>query len=168
MLKKEESLLDKTLIKARASRKLYLPFYFMAIILILTVVWILYNELEFNLLVIILVLLFVVVGTKYTELHRLNNLYKVIPGRLVHVSGLINKTIKKVDFFAISDLDIQQSAWQRLLHFGDINVRLFSKDSTTSIRNINNPEFFADFLEEEIMKTRKQVGGRGDPNTKND
>lgn len=161
MAKKSDS---ETIMKARTSRKLYLPLYVMVFILVIVVIYLKTSGLSVNSLAFMGVLIFSIVSFLFIEVHRLRDLYEINPNSLVHSHGILNKRVKSVDFFAISDSDVSQHLFQRMFNFGNVNVRLFSgKDSATSIKNINNPRKFARFLEESMNKKRKERGGGNQP-----
>lgn len=155
MPKKEE----KDFMKVRNSRKLYLPLYIMVFVLIAVIVWIKYQGLPLNNLTLILVVLFIVSIIKYSELHRFNNSYEINKNSLVHTKGILSKTKRSMDFFAVSDFEVKQSPWQRMLGFGNVSVRLYSGKSEGSlVRNINKPSKFAEFLRKMIENKRKEGG----------
>lgn len=153
--KKEEGS-DKEVFSVRGSRKLYIPIYLMAIFLIAVIVIIKIKGLDLNKGVMILVALFVFVSIKMTELHRLNHKYTIKSPSLIHTEGILNKNSRRVDLFAISDVDVVQSLWQRILNFGDVGVRLFSAESLTPIKHINQPTKFAETLEREMALLRSK------------
>jgi len=148
----------KEVMKAKTSRKLYIPYYVMVLILLGFISYIKYNDLAINDYAFWGAVIFSFFVIKFVEIHRLSDSYEIHHDVLVHSQGIFNKKIKSVDFFAISDLDVTQNILQRILNFGDVNVRLFSKDSTTYIKNITNPKKFARVLEENISKRRATVG----------
>lgn len=151
---------EKDVLRTRTSRKLYLPFYFMIFFLILVLVFLKFRGYKLSNLALIIVGIFIFLIFKFTEIHRICTLYEVNPEALVHTSGIFNKVSKHVDFFAISDIDVSQKFWQRLFNFGDVNIRLFSRESTTAVKNISKPYKFADFLEKSISRKRGgKIGG---------
>ena len=139
------------------SRKVYIPIYLMTILLITSAVYIKIEGYSLNKYAFVGVVLFALGSIKMTEIHRLTNRYEIGEATLSHVHGLFSKVNRKLDFFAISDLDVSQTPWQRMLNFGDINVRLFSKDSVARIKGISNPVKFADTLQDRIANCRKNV-----------
>ncbi len=155
---------SEPIMKARTSRKLYIPLYILVFILIAVVIYLKVSGLSVNPLALMGVVIFSIISFLFIEIHRLRDLYEINPNSLVHSHGILNKRIKSVDFFAISDSDVSQHLFQRLFNFGNVNVRLFSgKDSATAIKNINNPRKFARFLEESMNKKRKERGGNEQP-----
>jgi uncharacterized membrane protein YdbT with pleckstrin-like domain len=152
------------ILRKRSSRKVYIPFYLMVFILIGAILYIKINNLLLNPIAIIAAVLFIIIILNFTEFHRLNNSYEINVNSLIHKKGILKRVTKNIDFLSISDIDVSQSLWQRLFNFGDVNVRLFSLDTTTSIKNISNPNDFAKFLESKIHNKRKGHhlgGGRG-------
>jgi len=119
----------------------------MIFVLVSAVVFIKYRGFLINKYVLILVVVFIVLAIKYTEIHRFSRWYEVNSNSLVHKEGILSKKIKNLDLCAISDIDVSQNLWQRLLGYGNISVRLFSEVSHTEIKNINDPAKFGNFLE---------------------
>lgn len=138
----------------RNSRKIYFPFYLMTLILIGVLLYIYFKGYPVTILSIALVLLFVYSTIKTTELHRFMNKYGIKYPSLVHINGIFKKKEKRIDLFSISDAEVVQTFWQRIWKYGDINVRMF-EESVVIIKNINNPEQFARFLEYEMLKMRR-------------
>ncbi len=149
--------MSKESYKVRASRKIYWPFYLMALVIALILIIFYIKGNEIHSVAFWLAIVFIILTIKYTELNRLNDFYEINPMSLIHCHGLINKKIKSIDYFAISDLDIDQSLTQRMMNIGSVNIRLFSEDSTTSVKNIPHPEKFAQELEKTIMKKRRRL-----------
>ena len=149
---------SKKVMKVRTTRKLYIPLYLMTIILIIVIGVIKLKEMQLSQSALIGVIVFIVIIVLFVEVHRFKDLYEINQNSLVHSHGILNKKIKSSDFFAISDFDVNQKLWQRLFGFGDVNVRLVSHDSSTAVKNINNPTKFAAFLEESISKKRTEGG----------
>jgi len=147
----------------RNSRKVYFPLYFLALILIFIVFWILYKELPLNTFALTLLIIFIILIIKYTELHRLSNYYEINRNAFIHKSGLLNKKSKNIDILTISDVDWQQSPWQRLIGFGNVNLRIYSNPmAEINIKNINHPAKFVRTLEKAILdKKKKSSGGIG-------
>lgn len=150
--------INEGVLKTRISRKVYIPYYAM-VLAILILFGILYlSEVSVTHVQLIVAIVFIIIILKITEVHRFGLLYEINPDSLVQTIGILNKKIKRVDYFAISDLDITQNFWQRIWGYGNVNVRLFSKDSTTTIENVNSPKKIAEFLEDSIAVKRK--GGK--------
>ena len=146
-IKKKRRGPKSNVMKVRTSRKIYIPIYLMIFVLVSAVVFIKYRGFLINKYVLILVVVFIVLAIKYTEIHRFSRWYEVNSNSLVHKEGILSKKIKNLDLCAISDIDVSQNLWQRLLGYGNISVRLFSEVSHTEIKNINDPAKFGNFLE---------------------
>lgn len=146
---------DKNSLSVRNSRKIYVPIYFMITALLIVIIVVYFSGRPLTYFSIALAILFSYFAIKSTEIHRLTNKYEVNSPTLIHTTGLFNKNERRVDLFAVSDVDVLQTLWQRIWRYGDVRVRLFSAESTTLIKNINNPQQFARFLEGEMLKLRK-------------
>ncbi|HJZ19093.1 MAG TPA: PH domain-containing protein [Candidatus Nanoarchaeia archaeon] len=146
--------MSKEVLSVRVSRKLYIPIYIMVFILISTIIFIKITGREFDGLSIRIALIFSVLGLMFTEAHRFRNVYQVDHQHLTHITGVLFKTTKKTDLLAVSDAELKQNPWQMLLGFGDVNILVFSRESSTAVKNIDNPKKFINFLEESIDQKR--------------
>lgn len=146
----------KEMAKVRTSRKAFFFIYLMIFILITTMVFIKISGKELNKLAFEAVLVFSAILISFIEIHRFRIFYGVTDLSLVYSKGIFARITRKVDLSSISDADSKQTTWQRLLDYGDVDARMFSKDSTLQIKNINAPEKFADFLEKKMYEKRKE------------
>ncbi|MBI2043863.1 PH domain-containing protein [Candidatus Pacearchaeota archaeon] len=144
----------------RSSRKIYFPIYLMIFILVLTLGIAKITGKEVSNLTLKLAIGFIVACFVITEVHRLGSWYEVNPNALVVSKGLLSRTTRRVDLVSVSDADTRQHVWQRFLNYGDVRARLFSKESTVLIKNVNKPEEFIDFLEKNMNKKK---AGEGSP-----
>ncbi|MAH07021.1 hypothetical protein CMI38_02090 [Candidatus Pacearchaeota archaeon] len=140
-------------LRVRNSRKLYIPFYLMVVVLFGVILYVQYvgkplNNMAFN-----LVLVFTVVMLLATEIHRLGNVYEIHDNSIVHSNGYLKIRSKRIEFGALSDIDVEQTAWQRIFNFGDLILFKFAEGPT--LRNLNKPHDFADIIEKEIVRTRE-------------
>jgi membrane protein YdbS with pleckstrin-like domain len=142
------------------SRKMYLPYYTMAAILIGLLFFFRQEGLPLNDSVISGIVVFTGLVILVTEIHRIGHSYYVTENFVVHRQGYLAKEIKRVSIESISDLDAVQGPWQRLLRFGDVQIHMFSTSSVILIRNINNPEDFINLIESELNKKGIRVGGK--------
>jgi len=151
--KKKES--EKVIMRVRNSRKIYFPVYAMVLVLIIVIIFIKLNNLPLSSIAVLCVILFIILGIKFTEIHRLNNLYVIDPIAFIHTEGIFNKRIKRGDYFAIRNVNIEQTAWQRMLNYGTVLIDMFSE--IIPVRNINSPEEFAIVLENIAIDKRRGV-----------
>jgi uncharacterized membrane protein YdbT with pleckstrin-like domain len=148
--------------KFRTSRKAYAPLYLMIIIILVTILIIKISGRELNNTIFQIALIFVGFLLVTIEVYRYGIFYKITDSSLIQSKGILERKTRKVDLISISDADSKQTAWQRLLNYGDVNARMFSQDSTLAVKNINSPEEFADFLEEKMNEKRSSgKGGMG-------
>lgn len=150
--KKEKKKLNH--LKIKSTRKVYIPFYFMIIIILGFIFFIKITGRELNKTALILMIVFIVLILKLTEIHRFSNSYEIGDSSLICSKGILTKNIKRIDYFAISDINVHQGLLQRLLGFGDVIVSLFSFDEATKIKNINNPEELALKIEKAAIALR--------------
>ena len=147
---------EKIFMKVSNSRKLYLPIYFMILVLIGVIIFIKYNGFPLNNLVLILVGLFILFSIKITELHRFSNSYEINQNSFVHTQGILNRKTRSMDFLAISSIEVEQNFWQRLFGYGNVSIRLYSGETDNLVKHINNPAKFAKFLREGMHLKRKE------------
>ncbi len=155
-MSREKEKTKKYFMKVSNSRKLYLPIYLMILVLIAVIIFIKYNDLNLSTPALVLVVLFILLSIKFTELHRWSNSYKITRDSFVHTKGILNRKTRSMDFLAISDIELRQNFWQRLLNYGDVSVRLYSGESDNPAKNISNPKKFADCLEKMIHIKRRE------------
>lgn len=151
----DQKSLKKPVLVARNSRKVYVPVYLMILILLSAVAFIKIKGFNLSLLAIISVSIFTILGFKVTEVHRLGNKYEINPLSLIHTQGYFSTHSKRVDLDSISHMEVMQTAWQRLLNYGDVEVMMFAEKATT-LKNINHPHKVATLFEEKMRAVKKQ------------
>ena len=140
--------------RVRNSRKLYVPFYLMIIVLIGVLSYIQYTGRPLNDMAFKMVLAFSIALIMATEIHRFGNLYEINDKSIIYTTGYFNILSKRVEFGAISDIDVIQGPWQRILGFGHITLFKFAEGPT--LKNINRPKNFVDYLENKMVIARKE------------
>ena len=153
---KNKKKVKESKLKVRNSRKVYIPAYLMIIILVSTLIYIQVAGKSINDLALKIAIAFSIIVLVVTELHRLGNSYEIGDNSLIHKKGYFTITFTRLQFGAISDSDVRQNPWQRLFHYGNVEVHLFSKENRVLIRNINKPSYFVNFLHRKI----RESGGR--------
>ena len=143
-------------LRVRNSRKVYIPAYIMIIILVSTLIYVQVAEKPINDLALKIAIIFSITVLLTTEIHRLGNSYEIGDNSLIHKKGYFTITFTRLQFGAISDSDVRQNPWQRIFHYGNVEVHLFSKENRVLIRNINKPSYFVNFLHKKI----RESGGR--------
>lgn len=150
------------LLKVRCSRKKFLFFYIMVIIIASMLIYFAgIKGIKLNTFTWTTSLLFIYLGIKYPEYHRLKDWWAVTDTSLIQSLGLFNKNVREVDFSSISDLDLEQVLFKRILNYGNVNVRLFLNETSIAIKDINNPSKFIEELQSIIAKQRKNKNAIG-------
>lgn len=147
--------LEKPILITRNSRKMYTPVYIMILILLGSMVFIKFQGLTLSMLALVSVGIFTILGIKVTEIHRLGNKYEINPLSLIHTQGYFAINAKRIDLDSISHLEVMQTAWQRILNFGDIEVKMFA-ESGTILKNINHPHKVATLFEQKMKEVKNQ------------
>ncbi len=152
----------ETIMKARNSRKIYFLFYLAIIALSIGVFYYLATGKEITKPMLWGMGIFLILGIKATEIHRLRNLYEIQKDGFVHTKGIINRLSKKRDLLSISDVEVSQNFFQRMLGYGTVYVIQFSKESAVKVGSINKPYEFANVLQKTMTQARS-----GNPYSKN-
>jgi membrane protein YdbS with pleckstrin-like domain len=141
---------DSDNLKVRSTRKLYIPIYFMVIVLIVFLIYVKANDRYLDVNGLRVAILFILGTLIFSEVHRYGNSYEINSSSFIHKKGYLTTTSKRVEFGAISDSDMRQTLWQRLFSYGDVEIHRFSEISV--IKNINQPVEFLNFLEKKMTK----------------
>ncbi len=152
MRQKEETFSEESLIKVNTSRRSFLPEY----ACVLTLVSILgYSQLHqiilperFNYFIIALIVLILI----STELLKASHRAVITSSKVIIFDGLIKQTQKHIWTSSITNVDIHQNPLQRLFNYGEINLRSASGERTLRLKNVANPAWVLDRLEELIEK----------------
>jgi len=142
----------KRLKKIRYSRKLYLPLYIMILVLIGFMIYIKYSGRGINEMAFKVVLAFIIIIILATEIHRFGEVYHLTENAVILNSGYFGILSKRMEFEAISDMQVLQSAWQRVWNFGDLQMFKFAPGPT--LKNINRPNAFAEELEKIMARAK--------------
>jgi len=111
----------------------------------------------------------VFVGINATEIHRIWQTYEINPRSVVHTKGYLSRHSRRIDLFAINDVTITQSLFQRIFNIGDVHIRIANASYQTILTNVHNPKSFAQTIERNMHGLRN-IGEDGPdrdyPNTK--
>ena len=157
--RKEEELskfFNQEKLKISNTRKLYIPFYFMILILFGTIAYIKISEKPLNDLALQLAVIFSILLIIATEIHRIGNSYEINNRSVVHKKGYFSTISKTIQFGAISDSDVSQNLWQRIFRYGNVEIHMYSRESKSLIKDIDKPFKFVGFLQNKL----KASGGR--------
>lgn len=142
------------LIKVRRSRKTYFLIYLMILAIVFALGYLYYSGYSISKVALITAGIFVFTAFKFTELHRFKDWWAITNSSLVQSTGIFDKNVREMDFSSISDLDLDQPFFKRLLNYGDVNVRLFLNETSIKIININRPEKFIEELQKVMSMNR--------------
>ena len=149
------------LLKVRRSRKSYFFIYLMILAIVGVLIYLNQIELTIPPLALIISIVSIVLLIKFIEIHRIRDWWAITDSELVQSLGLLNKNIREVGFSSISDMDIHQPFFKRLLNYGDVNIRLFLNETSIKIKDINNPEQFVESFRVIISQKGKNNNGIG-------
>lgn len=140
-------------IKTNNTRKMYLPHYLLFIALLAGCAYFtLEGKLTLTALGASAVLVFL--GITTTEIHRLGQTYEVNPSSVVHSHGYISRHSRRIDLFAINDVTVSQTLFQRIFNFGDVHVRIANASHQTVLKNLHHPKRFANTIENNMHHAR--------------
>ena len=128
--------------KIRTSRKSYIPYYLMALVVLIIITYIKLKGLPMNKNLFIASIIFIIAVIKITEVHRMTHHYELTPHALEKVEGIFWQKIKRMSYHSINQLHLTQSLWDKLLDIGTVEVTQFSDTVRTEIKNIDKPREF--------------------------
>ena len=147
---------EQILLRVWRSRKSYLFYYFIIFLVIGILGYFYYLQVEISSTVLIIAIVVVILLVKIIEIHRIRNWWAITESSFVESKGILNKNVRELDFTSISDIDLNQGFFKRLLGYGTINVRRFLNETSIVINNINRPERFLNILQDAI-RLRKEA-----------
>lgn len=148
------------------SRKLYIPFYFLSLVIFFAAIFFVAQ----NTLPIIYLggsIALIVLTIIFAEIHRAYDRYEINPRSVVHRRGFYHTHTRRIDLYAISDVIVTQTLYQKILNFGNIQVRLFSSESKSTLKNLDKPHWFAEMVESNMHTARGNMQNKW-KNTQND
>lgn len=149
----------KYLMKVRKSRRSFLGIYLMVLIVIFFMGYINYIGIKPSTTAWVVSIAFIYFSVKYIEYTRIKDWWAITERSIVQSQGLFNKNIREIDFSSISDLDLEQAFFKRILNYGNVNVRLFLNETSIKIINITRPERFIEKLQSLINENRRKKDG---------
>jgi uncharacterized membrane protein YdbT with pleckstrin-like domain len=118
-----------------------------------------YKGNSLNSFALIISFLFIILIIKFTELHRFKDWWAITNTSIIQSTGILNKNVRDIDFSSISDLDLDQPFFKRILNYGNVNVRLFLNETSIKIIDINKPGEFIEELQRIISMNRGSKSG---------
>ncbi len=153
---------SRYLIKVRRSRKTYFLLYTMILAVFGIIFYLMYRGYPIKLNTWMIAGGFSIILIIFSEIHRIRDWWAVTEHSFVQSKGLLSKNIREVDFSSISDLDLDQHFFKRIINYGNVNVRLFLNETNICIKDIDRPEDFIKDLQSIISekRTKKDNGIR--------
>jgi len=125
-------------LKLRSTRKAYFHIYAVPVAVFITLE-LLTDYVSFNNYVYIFIGAIAAASIAYSELDRWNYWIEIDETGVTVEKGLLRKKRLIVPRQILTDMDIKQSVFQRLLRFGQITMRSFSEDHRRVSICINKP-----------------------------
>ena len=83
--------------------------------------------------------------------------YRITPEKVIITKGIIRQHKRTIHFHPLSfvpDINIRQSAWQRLFNYGTVYVQGASGEHQLEIKDVDNPQRIMKLIEDYIDLTR--------------
>ena len=87
----------------------------------------------------------------WPEIHRRKISYKITESQLIRREGIIRFKNKRFGLDSITDAEIKQNIWERIMNFGSIEVISISSN-ILPIVDVDNPQKFVEILERRIKE----------------
>ncbi len=149
------------------SAKLLKPWYAVAVLIALGIVWYNYNltppEPPKHWLHIFPAL--IVIGTLMAHGRRVFTTLQLEDYRLRFESGLFTKTTRIMELRKVQDVRVEQNLFQRMLNTGNIAIETAGESSGIVMANIDRPQFVADTILHASHSHYKQDQTPGGPTT---
>jgi membrane protein YdbS with pleckstrin-like domain len=147
------------LIKVKKSRKSYFLLYLMVIFILSLIGYLFYKGYSINKFALIISFVFAFLILKFTEIDRFKDWWAITESSLIQSKGIFNKNVREIDFSSISDLDLDQTFFKRILNYGNINVRLFLNETSIKIVDITRPKEFIEEFQKIVSNNKNQRNG---------
>lgn len=144
---------EKISLKIYRSRKSCI-FYYLLIFIAIVIFFFLREHKMLSYEIAIAIVIFILFILILTEILVVLNWWAITDSFLIENRGILSKKIREIDFNTISDMDISQSVFERILGYGTVNIRKFLNEKSISISNINNPDVFLNILQDAIKKNK--------------
>ena len=135
------------ILRVRRSRKSYTLAYIFIIAIIAGLIYAYQKGFNMGWKVLLIAGATIFFTIKLTEVHRYKDWWAITESSIVQSLGIFSKNLRAIDFGSISDIDVDQSLYQRILNYGDVNIRLFQNETSIRVNNINKPENFLDIIQ---------------------
>ncbi len=131
------------------SRKIYIPFYIMVVILVVFILVIVLQNKPLNIPSSGAAVIFILFVLAFTEAHRKRNSWQIAKRHIIHRHGIFARKTTKTLLETVSDIDVKQNTWERMLNFGTVTLHQYSKGGA-EIKSISNPYKLLELLKDKI------------------
>jgi len=161
---KNEQIKEEILLKLKKTRKAFLIEYACGIFLIIILLFNLANNLELPFMGNLFVAGIAFTSFASAEISRIFVRYHFTPKKMVIIKGIINQNKKHVYYHPLAfvpDLNVSQTAWQRILGYGNVYLKTGGNDF--EITDVDNPKMILERIETLIaenisLKKEKNTG----------
>jgi membrane protein YdbS with pleckstrin-like domain len=131
------------------SRKIYIPLYIMAGLLVIFIIYIILQNKPLNIPSFIAAVIFILCIFSFSEAHRKRNSWQVTSRHVIHKHGIFARKTTKTLLETVSDIDVKQNTWERMLNIGTVSLHQYSKGGA-EIKSISNPYKLLELLKDKI------------------
>ena len=150
---------DKYLMKVYRSRTSYFLIYLMILTVLVFLGYVYSTHGEISKIALIISGVFIFSAIYITEIHRFREWWAITPESVIHNLSILNKNVMEVDFSKISDLELDQPFFSRLMGHGTVRIRMYTK--FIPVINIYNPRKFLKTLQHSISEHGNKSSGGG-------
>jgi uncharacterized membrane protein YdbT with pleckstrin-like domain len=138
----------------RPSTKLLKPFYALAVLLIIAIVWFCWARNDYSpaFMLILPAILLLWAVMKHIQL-RFTRMY-LAAGRLRYETGMLSRTTRTIEIHKVQDVRVDQSLMQRMLSMGNISIETAGETSRLTMGNVDRPHDVADRILEAAQQGR--------------
>lgn len=139
----------------KRSRKIYILEYCCSFLLLIFSGWVYFKGIVSSIIIFKLVFSLALLILLWVEISRLVYRYKITPTKITMIQGLLRQHKKHVYFQPLAfvpDLNVHQSAIQRILDYGTISI--MGQSDAFQIRDIDHPHEIIKMLEELIDQNK--------------
>ncbi len=132
-------------IRIMSAQRGFVHYYLLALALLGIVVYHVQNGTYIHPALLGTILSIALIGVVYPNIKRYAKYCTVAPEQIVYHEGLLHKRRKSFFVSSLTDIDVHQNLWQRIIGCGDLVVK--SYEGPVVIRNISQPRETAEYVE---------------------
>jgi membrane protein YdbS with pleckstrin-like domain len=145
--------------KIRVARRAYLFYYLMAFIIAGIIIYTYLTGGRIETKVLLLSGLFILLIIKFVEIHRMSLYFRIGTEGIEVSEGIFIKSLRRIGYGSVSDLDYIKNPWQRILGIGTVSIHQF--EHKIVMKDVINPEGIVEQITEVMKEHRlRQKSGK--------